>query len=117
MKEFADIKSGRPVTSDEFNDSRDGILNGLPGQFETQHQTLQLLTRLVAFDLPDDYFSSYVASLNAVSLDDVNRLAKTEMDDGHLKILVVGDREVVEPRLRELDLPIVPVDYEGRPLP
>ena len=117
LKEFADIKGGRPVTPDEFNDSRDGILNGLPGQFETQHQTLQLLTRLVTFDLPDDYFSSYVASLNAVSLDDVNRLAKTGIDDGHLKVLVVGDRAVVEPGLRELDLPVVPVDYEGRPLP
>jgi hypothetical protein len=34
----------------------------------------------------------------------------------HLKILVVGDREVVEPGLRELGLPIVLVDYDGRPL-
>ena len=117
LKEFADIKGDRPVTLDEFSDSRDGILRGLPGQFETQHQVLQLLTRLVAFDLPDDYFSSYIDSLNAVSLDDVNRLAKSRLDDGHLKILVVGDRSVIEPRLRELDLPIVSVDYEGHPLP
>ena len=117
LKEFADIKGDRPVTLDEFNDSRDGILRGLPGQFETQQQILLLLTRLVAFDLPDDYFSGYVDSLNAVSLDDVNSLAKTRLDDGHLRILVVGDRAVVEPRLRELDLPVVAVDYEGRPLP
>ena len=117
LKEFADIKGDRPVTLDEFSDSRDGILRGLPGQFETQHQVLQLLTRLVAFDLPDDYFSSYIDSLNAVSLDDVNRLAKSRLDDGHLKILVVGDRSVIELRLRELDLPIVSVDYEGHPLP
>ena len=117
LREFADIKGDRPVTLDEFNDSRDGVLRGLPGQFETQHQVLQLLTRLVAFNLPDDYFSSYVDSLNAVSLSDVNRLAKSGLDDGHLRILVVGDRAVVEPRLRELDLPIVAVNYEGRPLP
>jgi len=31
-------------------------------------------------------------------------------------VLVVGDRSVIEPGLREVGLPLVPVDYEGRRL-
>jgi hypothetical protein len=33
-----------------------------------------------------------------------------------LSIIVVGDRKVIEPGLMELNLPIVHLDYEGRPL-
>ena len=116
LKEFTDIRRARPVTREEFDDARDGILRGLPSQFETQSQSLQQLTRLVVFDLPDDYFSDYVAKLENASLDEVHRVAGETIDDAHLKILVVGDRTVVEPGLRELDLPIVLVDFEGREL-
>ena len=71
---------------------------------------------MVSFDLPDDYFSHYVANLEAVSLDDVHRVAQERIDDSHLQVLVVGDREVIEPGLKELGLPVVPVDYEGHVL-
>jgi hypothetical protein len=49
-------------------------------------------------------------------LEDLHRVAQERLDDDHLKILVVGDREAVEPGLRELDLPVVMVDYEGNAL-
>ena len=117
LKEFADIREGRPVTKAELEDARDGMLRGLPSQFETHGQTLQLLTRLVVFGLPDDYYSSFAASLQAVSLEDVHRVATERLDYEHLKILVVGDKDVVEPGLRELGLPFASVDYEGRELP
>ena len=117
LKEFADIKDARPVTREEFDTARDGIIRGLPSQFETLGLTLQQLTRLVVFNLPDEYFSEYVDQLNAISLDDVNRVAAERLDDGHLQILVVGDRKVVEPGLRELVHPLVLVDHEGHELP
>ena len=116
LKEFAEIRGPRPVTTEEFDNAKDGILRGLPSQFETQSQMLQQLTRLVVFDLPDDYFTRLADSLRAVSLEDVNRVARERLDDSHLKVVVVGDKAAVEPGLRELGLPIVPVDYEGRPL-
>jgi zinc protease len=116
LKEFADIRGQRPITQDEFNNARDGILRGLPSQFETQGQLVQQLTRLVLFDLPDDYFSHYVENLMAISLDDLHRVSSERIDTDHLKVLVVGDRKVIEPGLRELGLPIASVDYEGRRL-
>lgn len=114
LKEFADIRGGRPVTADEFADARDGILRGLPASFETLRQTLQQLTRMVAFDLPLDYFAKFPGNLLGVSLEDVRRVATERLDDAHLTVLVVGDREVIEPGLREVGLPIVHVDHEGK---
>lgn len=116
LKEFADIKGARPVTAEEFETARDGILRALPAQFEIQGQILQQLGRIVVFGLPDDYFSHIADGVRAVDLDGVHRVAKERIYDTHLKILVVGDREVVGPGLRELGLPIVLVDYDGRPL-
>ena len=113
LKEFADIRGGRPVTADEFESARDGIFRGFPSQFESQGQLLHQLSGLVVFGLPDDYFATYIGNLEAVTLEDVHRVAADSIDDGHLALLVVGDRKVIEPRLQELDLPIVPVDYEG----
>ena len=116
LKEFADIRAGRPVTRDEYNSARDGIFKQFPSQFETQAQVLQQFAGLVAFRLPDDYYSTYIANLEAVTLEDVHRVGAERIDDGHLMVLVVGDRQVVEPGLRELGLPVVDVDYEGRRL-
>ena len=116
LKEFADIRENRPVNIEEFNNARDGIFRGLPAQFETQGQALGQLTRMVSFGLPDDYFSQYVANVEAVTLDDIHRVAREQIDDSRLRILVVGDRETIEPGLQELGLPIVNVDYEGQVL-
>ena len=92
------------------------MLRALPSQFETHGQTLHQMTRLVVFDLPDDYFASYPARVEAVTLDDVRRVARERLDDGHLKLLVVGDRVVVESGLREVGPPVALVDYEGNPV-
>ena len=116
LKEFADIRGGRPVTQDEFNDARDGIFRSFPAQFETQGQVMQQMGRLVIHGLPDNYYSTLIASLEAVTLEDLHRVAAERIDDGHLMVLVVGDREAVEAGLEEVGMPIVPVDYEGRQL-
>ena len=116
LKEFAEIRGSRPVTNEEFDIAKSGILRSLPSQFETQRHLLQQLTRLVAFDLPLDYYANYAANLSATSLDDVRRAAEERLDDSHLKVLVVGDAEAVEPGLRELGLQVVRVDHDGNQL-
>ncbi len=117
LKEFADIRGQRPVTEEEFRAARDGILRGLPSHFETQVQVLHQLCQLAVFGLPETYFAEFPDRLQEVGLEDVRRAAREVVHDDQLKVLVVGDRQAIEPGLRDLGLPIVPVDYEGRELP
>lgn len=116
LKEFADIHMGRPVTKDEYNAAREGIFKHFPSQFETQAQVLQQFSGLVAFGLPDDYYSNYIDNMNSVTLDDVHRVGAERIDDKHLTVLVVGDRESVQKGLCELGFRLVVVDSDGRPL-
>ena len=113
IKEFEEIRSARPVTQEEFDDAVNGILRGLPNQFETHGQVLNQLVRLVAFDLPDDYFSTYAEEVGNLTLADIHRVAEEHIKAGALKIVVAGDAASVEPAIRELGYPVVPIDYEG----
>ncbi len=113
IKEFEEIRSARPVTQEEFDDAINGILRGLPNQFETHGQVLNQLVRLVAFDLPDDYFSTYSEEVGKLTLADIHRVAEEHIKAGALKIVVAGDAERVEAEMQELGLPLVRIDYEG----
>ena len=74
---------------------------------------LNHLIQLLVFDLPDDYFETVGPSITAVSLEDAHRVASERINDDNLQLLVVGDREKIEPGLRELGLPIVLLDADG----
>ena len=116
LKEFADIRGGRPVTREEHDDSRDGISRGFPAQFETHGQILTRLVQIALHRLPDDYYGDFLGNMAAVGLDRLNQVASERIDDQRLVVLVVGDRAAIEPGLRELGLPIAPVDFDGRRL-
>ena len=113
IKEFNDIQGTRPVTQEEFDDAINGILRGLPNQFETHGQVLNQLVRLVAFDLPDNYFTNYAGEVSKLTLDDIHRVAESHIKSAALKIVVAGDAASIGPALRELGYPVVPIDYEG----
>ncbi len=114
LKEFNEIVGERPVTESEFTDAVQGLLRSLPSQFETQSRIVAQLARMVTYDLPDDYLAKLPDSLAQVNLDDVHRVASELLDVDHLNIVIAGDAAVVEPGLRELGLPIIHIDYEGR---
>jgi zinc protease len=114
LKEFRDLCGRRPITADEFDKAQKGMIRGFPPTFETPSQVLRRLLDIEHFGLPDDHFSGQVARIEAVTLDDVHRVAREQVDPDALTIVVVGDRAQVEAPLRELAIPIVNVDYEGR---
>ena len=117
IKEFDEIRAARPVSGEEFTDAISGILRSVPSRFETHGQALSQIVRLVAFDLPDDYFRTYADEIASLTLPDIHRVAEAHIKSGALKIVIAGDAATVEPNLRELGLPIVRIDYEGAELP
>ena len=116
LKEFRHLRGERPITQEEYDKARLGLIRGFPTTFETPGQVLRRLIDIVHFELPDDYFSSHVERLQAVTLEDVHRVASEHVDPDALSIVVVGDREAIEGPLEDLFLPIVHLDHEGLPL-
>lgn len=103
MKELNGIRGAIPVSSAELEYNKQSLIRRFPGGFETVGQISGQLSNLVVYGLPDSYFNEYISKINAVTLDDVNRVANKYLTPDKMAILIVGDRKVIEPRLREIE--------------
>ena len=113
LKELNGIRGPRPVTPAELEVNKQALIRRFPSGFETDGQISGQLSNLVIYGLPDTYFNDYIAKVNAVSLDDVKRVANKYLTPDNMAIVIVGDRSVIEPGLKELNLPITMLDTEG----
>ena len=113
LKEFQDVHADRPVTDEELEAARAGMMLGYPAGFERPGQVLAQVINLLQHNLPDDYFQTYRDRITTIALDDVRQAGQQRVKPDGLSILVVGDRSTVEAGLRDLDLPLVLLDSEG----
>ncbi len=118
LKELRGIRGEIPVTDAELDRAKQSLIRGFPRTFETPAQIAGRLGDVALFGLPDNYYDSYIAGVQKVTLADVDRLAKEAIDPSRLTILVVGDRATIEPGLRALEgigTTITVLDPTGRP--
>ena len=115
MKELGDITSRRPITDAELAFAKQGIIQGFPSRFETTFGVAGQIAVLVEYDLPDDEFAHYQDRVEAVTRDEVNKVARVYITPASMSILVVGDRSLIDGPLKSL--PFVPsiqrLDNEG----
>ena len=119
MKEINGIRGAIPVTPAELEYNKQSIIRRFPQGFETVGQISGQLSSLVIYGLPDSYFNDYIAKVNAVTLEDVNRVANKYLTPDKMAILVVGDRKAIEPKLKEIEGwggSIRFLDAEGNPI-
>ncbi|MFN6962491.1 MAG: M16 family metallopeptidase [Pyrinomonadaceae bacterium] len=119
MKELNGIRGSIPITPQEFEANKRNIIRSFPAGFETNGQIAGQLANIVTFGLPDTYFNDYIRNINAVTLVDVNRVANKYLTPDKMAVLIVGDRSVVESRLREIDplgRTIYYLDADGNPI-
>ena len=116
MKELNGIRGSIPITAKELDYNKQSLIRRYPAGFETVGGLSNQLANLVVYGLPDSYFNDYIGKINAVSLADVERAAKTYLDPSKMAIVIVGDRKVIEPGLKELGYPLMILDTDGNPV-
>lgn len=105
------------VPQDELSKAKRYLQLQLPGDFETTRDIAGQLSPLVLHGLPLDYYDSYVQRIDAVTQEDVRRVADRYIDPSHLAIVIVGDRATIEPGLRALGIGDISIrDLEGEPV-
>ncbi|MEO6333581.1 MAG: pitrilysin family protein [Pyrinomonadaceae bacterium] len=116
MKELNGIRGGVPITDKELDYNKQSLIRRYPGGFETVGAISSQLANLVVYGLPDSYFNDYISKVSAVTLNDVNRVAKQYLDPSKMAIVIVGDRKTIEPGLKGLGYPITFLDADGKPV-
>jgi len=116
-RELNEYLGDRPATGAELDKVKDANTLSLPGRWESGGAVLGDLASLVTYDLPDDYWDDYADEVRGLSLDEVMQAADSVIRPDNLVWIVVGDREQIESRIRELELgEITLLDADGNPL-
>ncbi len=116
LREINGMRGDIPVTQAELDTSKTSAINSYPQGFETVGQISGQFSNLVVYGLPDSYFNDYITKINAVTIQDINRVANKYLDPTKMAIVIVGDKAVIEPKLKELGMPISILDAEGNPM-
>jgi len=106
LKEFFNELSAirEPVPADEVERAKNYVSLRYPGGFETTGDISRQLENALVYHLPDDYFSSYVQKIQAVTSADVQRVAQKYIQPDRFAIVVVGDLKTIEAPIRALNL-------------
>ena len=104
LGELQAIRGARPVTQHELETARAALIRGYPRSFETAEQISRGAAQLALYELPDDYFSTFMPRVLAVDEAAVTRAATQHIDPARLLTVIVGDREKVGPGLPRLNL-------------
>ena len=102
------------VTDKEIEFAKSSITKKFPLNFETYRQIASGVAGKILFSLPDNYFDTYIANVNAVSKSDVDNSAKEFIMNDKLSIVLVGDKNLLLPKLGDLQIEVLEVDLFGK---
>lgn len=105
------------IAADELAFTRNSIGNRDARRYETPLQKLAFLSRIIVYDLADDFVVRQNEILANIEAQELNAVAAAQLVMDDMAIVVVGDQSVVQPELEGLGYEIVHLDVDGNPLP
>lgn len=103
FKEFDRIRT-EPADPEELAKVKSYLALGLAGDFETTSQVAGQLSGLRTFDLPFNWYDTYVERIMAVTAADVQRVARRLIRPDQVSVVVVGDVASIREGIERLNL-------------
>ncbi len=91
----------KPFTAEEVRLARDAEVKGFPEGFDSPGALAGIVEEIAQFGLPIDYLDTVLDRLQATDREGVAAVMAEVVERSRRVVLVVGDRKVVEPALRE----------------
>lgn len=106
VKEFFNELTGilEPIPADEIEKAKNYLALSYPRDFETTRDIAGRLSEMYVYDLPADFFDTYVQKIQSVTAEDVLRAAKKYVEPDRFAVVIVGDRKVIEAPVKALGL-------------
>jgi len=106
LKEFFNEFGGilKPIPGEEIDKAKNYVALGFPAEFESTADLAQKMEEQVVHGLPDEYFPSYIRSVVQVSKPGVEKAATQYIQPDKFAVVIVGDRKIIEPGVRALNL-------------
>ncbi len=104
------------ATEKELKDAKSYLTGVFPLRAETQEGLTNMLVAQQLYDLPADYLQTYRDKVNAVTLDDVERVAKKYVTADKIAIVIVGDVGEILPQIKPYSQKLEIFDADGKTL-
>ena len=101
------------VGEQELADAKNFLTGVFPIRAETQEGLTNLIVNQYLYGLPEDYLQTYRANVNAITADDVLRVAIKHVRPDEMAIIIVGDAGEVLPQAESYAEAVEIFDTEG----
>ncbi len=101
------------VSTDELADAQSYLTGVFPIRAETQEGLTGLIANQMLYDLPDDYLQSYRDRINAITIEDVQRVANAYIHPDSIAMVIVGDTAEILPLAEDYSESVEVFDAEG----
>ncbi|NRB23748.1 pitrilysin family protein [Shewanella sp.] len=109
LVEFAkEIKAYRQsgMTDEELAFMRASISQGKALDYETPYQKAGFMRRIQRYQLDDNYTEKQTEITQSISKDELNKLARKQLDLHKMIVLIVGDKASIEADIKALGYPV-----------
>jgi zinc protease len=104
LNEYRDVVGARPITEQEVMEAKGNMIKGMPRQFQTVGGVAGQVGDIFEYELPLDEWSASLERLAAITPEQATKAARDHLDADAVVIVIVGDKEVIEPGIKELNL-------------
>lgn len=102
-----------PVSAEELAFAKSTLTRSLPRQLETPRQLIGQMNEAVLYNLPDNFLNTAIPNINAVTIADVQRVARAYVQPQNLAIVIAGDVAKIREGIEKLGYgPVVVFDLE-----
>ena len=103
------------VTAKELQDAKEEYIGGFVMDVQKPATAANYALNIALFDLPEDFYASYIKNINSVTVDDVQNAAIKYFRGDKARIMVTGKGIDVLKNLEQTDYVINYFDTEGNP--
>ncbi|MFC6267280.1 M16 family metallopeptidase [Frigoriflavimonas asaccharolytica] len=115
MNELKGI-TGKKVTAEELSNAKAKLKGDFIRSLEQPATIASFALSLKTQNLPSDFYTNYLKSIDKVTLDDVEKAAKTVILPGNSRIFVAGKASEISEGLEKLGYPVKYFDRFANPV-
>jgi len=114
MKEIKRIRTEK-VDPQALEDAKASYIGNFVMEIEKPQTVARYALNSILYNLPDNFYENFIANINAVTVDDIQRVANKYFSYDNARIVVVGKASDVVAPLEKLKIPIFYFDKYGNP--
>ncbi len=92
-----------PVSEKDLRLAKNSMAGAFARSLESPQSLARYAQNIVRYDLPEDHYDTYLERLDAVSIADVQNIAKKHITKDNANIVVVGNKDEIAEKLKVFD--------------